>query len=154
VDEDEDEDEDADEDASDDSFSSLDSDIEAALLNLTISPIESRPTTRDPRILAAEQRSADYRASKKSSVRARPTALRAYYIWHDNTNLKPEEIAKICRDPPLKTNTVVSYILDAIVSEELPHDKGRLKSEVLHWLDQNAIVGGRYEVLAKSCENA
>jgi hypothetical protein len=136
-------------DESDDSFSSLDSDIETELLNLS-SPSTPTPP-RDPRIVTAEDKVTEYRTSRQV-VSAQPAALRAYYIWYNNTGLEPEAIAKMLRDPPLKTNTVVSYILDAIVNEKMPHDKRRLKSEVLPLLDQRVRVGNRYGALVRSCE--
>lgn len=81
---------------------------------------------------------------------ATPAALRAYYLWHTNDGLRPEPIAGLLRDPPLKVNTVVSYILDAITSERLPYDKARLGGEILPLLDAK-LVGGRYRYLARAC---
>ncbi|KAL3957611.1 hypothetical protein ACCO45_008189 [Purpureocillium lilacinum] len=108
------------------------------------------PKPRDARIAAAELRSREYRSSKQTPVSATPAALRAYYLWHANDGLRPEPIAGLLRDPPLKVNTVVSYILDAITSERLPYDKARLGGEILPLLDAK-LVGGRYRYLARAC---
>ncbi|TWU73751.1 hypothetical protein ED733_002088 [Metarhizium rileyi] len=138
--------------ASDDSFSSIGSVLEAELLNLPLDPI--KPLVRDPRILAAEERASEYRKSKKKSISAQPAALRAYFVWHSNVSLKPEAVARLLRDPPLKTNTVVSYILNVIVGEKMAFDKKRLKSEVLLLLDERARVGIKYGALVRSCESS
>ena len=107
---------------------------------------------RDPRIIAAEEKAKSYRETKRSTVSAGPAALRAYYIWHGNADLAPLAIGQLLRDPPLKTNTVVSYILDAIVKERMPYDKMRLKADVLPLLDQKVAVGSRYGALVRSCD--
>ncbi|KAK9437105.1 Ribonuclease H-like protein [Metarhizium brunneum] len=136
---------------SDGSFSSFGSELEAELLALPL--IAAKPPVRDARILVAEKKAAEYRKSKTSGVSAPLTSLRAYFVWHSNLDLNPEAVAQLLRDPPLKTNTVVSYILEAIVSEKMTYDKGRLKSEVLPLLDQRAMkVGSRYGALVRSCE--
>lgn len=136
---------------SDSSFSSFGSELETELLALPLIP--AKPPVRDARILVAEKKAAEYRKSKTSGVSAPPTSLRAYFVWHSNLDLNPEAVAQLLRDPPLKTNTVVSYILEAIVSEKMTYDKGRLKSEVLPLLDQSAMkVGSRYGALVRSCE--
>lgn len=134
---------------SDDSFSSLDSDIRTELLNMPLTPTEQ--PVRDSRVLAAEKKASEYRAAKVS-MSAQPAALRAYYIWYGNADLKPDDVAKILRDPPLKTNTVVSYILDAIVSEKMAYDRLRLKTEVLSLLDESVRVSSRYGELVRSCD--
>lgn len=90
---------------------------------------------RDARILAAEDAAWVYRTNKKTAVLARPSALRAYYIWHNNEDLQPNSIAKLLRDPPLQTNTIVSYILDCLVKEKLPYNSDRLRSELLEGSD-------------------
>ncbi|KHO01524.1 Ribonuclease H-like protein [Metarhizium album ARSEF 1941] len=125
--------------------------LEAELRNPPSTP--PQPPLRDARILAAEKRAAEYRTSKTSAVSAAPASLRAYFVWHSNADLNPEAIARLLRDPPLKTNTVVSYILDAIVSETMAYDKRRLKSEVLSLLDQSVMkAGSRYGALMTCCE--
>lgn len=136
---------------SDDSFSSLDSDIEAELLNMPL-PMPPPRKPRDPRVVAAEQKADEYRKSKKTPVSAQPAALRTYYMWHTNSDLNIKDIAAVLRDPPLKTNTVVSYILNAIVVEKMPYDKVRLKGEVFPLLDQRVKVGSRYGALVRNCD--
>ncbi|QPG96945.1 hypothetical protein C2857_005523 [Epichloe festucae Fl1] len=106
---------------------------------------------RDYRIMAAEEKVAQYRASK-NVVSVQPAALRAYHLWYDNLDLSPEAIARILRDPPLQTNTVVSYILDAIVVGKLPHDQERLRLELIPLLHQRRRMGPRYGALVRSCE--
>ncbi|KAM0287435.1 hypothetical protein ACHAQH_000386 [Verticillium albo-atrum] len=104
--------------------------------------------TLDARVLAAESRVATYRASK-ASMRTTPTSLRSYYLWHDNDGVGPEVVAEILRDPPLQTNTVVGYVLEAIKLENLPFDKKRLRNEVLHLLPKD-VMERRYPVILKT----
>ena len=61
-----------------------------------------------------------YRLTNKKTIRVAPTALRAYYVWYDNNDLDAESVAKLLRDPPLQTNTVVMYVLDALAVEKMP----------------------------------
>lgn len=111
-------------------------------------------TVRDARILAAEQKMVQYRTSKQTSICAAPSALRAYYIWHGNDDLNAESVAKILRDPPLQTSTVVTYILDAVTAEKLPYNKPKM-SEVLSLLHPTVLENrSRYQVLAKDCQAA
>ncbi|OHW91101.1 3'-5' exonuclease [Colletotrichum incanum] len=100
---------------------------------------------KDPRVVAADEQLAGYRAIIKT-LRATPSAVRSYYIWMNNADLTPDAIAKILRDPPLQTNTVVSYILEAIKLEKLPFDKKRLRNEILHLLPKE-VLQGRYKAL-------
>ncbi|GKT40713.1 white collar 1 protein [Colletotrichum spaethianum] len=100
---------------------------------------------KDPRVVAADEQLASYRATIKT-LRATPSAVRSYYIWMNNADLTPDAIAKILRDPPLQTNTVVSYILEAIKLEKLPFDKKRLRNEILHLLPKE-VLQGRYKAL-------
>ncbi|KAG6039157.1 hypothetical protein E4U41_003118 [Claviceps citrina] len=104
---------------------------------------------QDRRILAAEEKAAQYRASK-TFVFTRPACLRAYFLWHTNHDLGPEAIARLLRDPPLQTNTVLQYILDAISVEKLPYDKARLKLELLPLVHEKTKQT-RYRELVRSC---
>lgn len=106
--------------------------------------VKPAPQDRDSRITAAELELQEYRSQKQKHLNVSPSALRAYYIWHANADLTPESVAKLLRDPPLKTNTVVSYILDAIAQERLPFSKTRLRSEVLTFLAPNVQLGPKY----------
>lgn len=112
--------------------------------------VEQKP--KDDRILAAEAWLKTHRAIPSASKnRATPAALRAYHIWHANDDLDPVGIAKLLRDPPLKTTTVVSYILEAIKLEKLPFNKIRLRSEVLNLLPKE-ILSLRYKTMLKATE--
>ncbi|OLN84979.1 Werner syndrome ATP-dependent helicase [Colletotrichum chlorophyti] len=113
----------------------------------------SRPkrAARDTRITIADELVARYRASIKS-LRATPSAVRSYFIWMNNRDLNPEAIAKILREPPLQTNTVVSYILEAIKLEKLPYDKKRLRTEILDLLPEE-VLQGRYGALMREASH-
>ncbi|KAI1501105.1 hypothetical protein F5X99DRAFT_213259 [Biscogniauxia marginata] len=84
---------------------------------------------KDSRVEACEDRAAIFRASRPRT-RATFAALRAYYLWHCH-DLDPDSIARLLRDPPLKTSTVTKYILSAIKAEHLPLDEDRLHAEVV-----------------------
>ncbi|KAK2019552.1 exonuclease [Colletotrichum eremochloae] len=100
---------------------------------------------KDPRVAAADEQLVRYRATIRT-LRATPSAVRSYYIWRNNADLTPDAIAKILRDPPLQTNTVLSYILEAIKLEKLPFDKKRMRNEILHLLPKE-VLQGRYKAL-------
>ncbi|OHE95425.1 3'-5' exonuclease [Colletotrichum orchidophilum] len=104
-----------------------------------------RKRQKDARVVAADEKLASYRATIRY-LRASPSAVRSYYIWKDNDNLTPEAVAKVLRDPPLQTNTVVSYILEALKLEKLPFDKKRLRDEILYTLPKE-VLQGRYKAL-------
>lgn len=80
------------------------------------------------------------------------SALRAYYIWHSNADLKPEDIAKMLREPPLQTNTVVGYILSSVTAEALPYEKARVRDELLAALAPEALKSTKYQALMKECQ--
>ena len=102
----------------------------------------------------ADMQMQEYRSSKSGSVSIGPSALRAYYIWHSNEDLKPDDIAELLREPPLHTNTVVSYILDAVSGENMPYCKTRMKEELLSTLSATAMKLAKYQTLIKSCEDS
>ncbi|KAF4120498.1 Ribonuclease D [Geosmithia morbida] len=108
---------------------------------------------RDDRATAAHHRMQQYRSSKRGPVSTGPSALRAYYMWHDNAELDPQAIARILRDPPLQTHTVVSYILSAVIDEGLSYDKDRVKRELLSTLKPDVFKVSRYQALKESCES-
>ncbi|KAF4955540.1 hypothetical protein FGADI_4514 [Fusarium gaditjirri] len=111
-------------------------------------PSENNPhDTRDPRILAAEKHAQQYRSTTRRQSTPPLSSLRTYYMWYDNQDLPPEAVATLLRTPPLKTNTVVSYILDAIISEGLPFSKARLRTEVLVHLAPQSLASARYRAL-------
>lgn len=116
------------------------------------SPAPQKP--KDVRVLAAETWLKHHRSLPSNlKTRATPAALRAYHIWHANDDLDPQGIARLLRDPPLQTNTVVSYILEAIKVEKLPFKKARLRTEVLDLLPQE-ILSRRYTTLMNATEDA
>ncbi|KAF7543713.1 hypothetical protein G7Z17_g10524 [Cylindrodendrum hubeiense] len=108
---------------------------------------------RDSRVIAADIKLALYRSQKNNKLSVSPSALRTYYIWHTNDDLAPESIAKLLREPPLKTNTVVTYILDAIAFQKLPFSKERLRSEVLSFLSSNAFLQKKYKALMQDAQD-
>ncbi|RSM05736.1 hypothetical protein CDV31_009452 [Fusarium ambrosium] len=93
---------------------------------------------RDSRIIAAEMKAQDLRVKTKD-LRVPMSSMRTYFLWHDNKDLTPESIAKLLRTPPLQTNTIVSYIMDAIVVNDMPFSKPRLRNEVLVLLAPDAM---------------
>ncbi|ODA80451.1 hypothetical protein RJ55_03409 [Drechmeria coniospora] len=104
-------------------------------------PASPAAKPRDARITAAEIEMKRFRASKRTPIATTPSALRAYYVWRLNEDLGPEAVAKLLRDPPLQSNTVVSYILDAITAEKLPYDKKRLANEITSRLQPGPLTG-------------
>ncbi|KAJ4250863.1 hypothetical protein NW757_007063 [Fusarium falciforme] len=100
---------------------------------------QPQPQPKDLRIIAAEKKVQERRAAKDQIFKVTTSALRTYFLWHDNEDLPPESIAKLLRTPPLQTNTVVSYIMDAVVVDHMPFSKSRLRSEVLVLLAPDAM---------------
>lgn len=110
------------------------------------------PKQQDSRVAAADSWVAEYCASKTTVV-APTRTIRAYHIWHENSTLDPEGVAKLLREPPLKTNTVVGYILEAIRCEKLPFEKLRLRDEILNFLPKE-VLQGKYKRLAQAVEES
>ncbi len=106
---------------------------------------------KDQRILEAEKWLTVYRTAN-TKARSAPAALRAYRIWRENNDLDPVAIAKLLREPPLQTSTVVSYILETIKLDRLPYNKVRLRNEVLDLLPKE-ILEMRYRTLVKECSD-
>ncbi|OTA67414.1 ribonuclease H-like protein, partial [Hypoxylon sp. EC38] len=116
-------------------------DLQTTVTSAPSKPRSSSRTPRGPkdsRIEIAEDRVACYRAAHPS-CRVSLAQLRAYYMWHEQ-GLEPQLIAKLLRDPPLQTNTVVSYILTAVQLEKLPMDTERLWQEVGDQLSQGRLA--------------
>nr|XP_036578439.1 3'-5' exonuclease [Colletotrichum truncatum]KAF6785682.1 3'-5' exonuclease [Colletotrichum truncatum] len=133
-------------------FAGVDAEDESIAESLQKIPVVApKKFQKDPRVTAADDQVAGYRASV-SSLRAAPWNIRSYYIWKDNDDLNPEAIAKILREPPLQTMTVVNYILEAIRLEELPFDKERLKNEVLGLLPKEVLQGRYKTIMQKASE--
>ncbi|KAI0198983.1 ribonuclease H-like domain-containing protein [Astrocystis sublimbata] len=80
---------------------------------------------KNSRIEVADDRVASFRASHPQS-RSIASHLRAYFLWHIY-DLPPESVAQLLRDPPLKTITVVQYLLTVVQAEKLPVDHDRLR---------------------------
>ncbi|KAJ3532898.1 hypothetical protein NM208_g8228 [Fusarium decemcellulare] len=152
----------------DESDEVLDSDTEAGIeiepelensaIELPQSPVvipeEQSQNVRDSRLTAADLSVQQYRTQIQRRLKVAPSALRTYYIWYANEDLPPESVAKLLRNPPLKTNTVVSYILDAIACENLPFSKSRLKSEVLSLIAPDAFLRPKYQALVQEAQQA
>lgn len=117
------------------------------------SPANRKFAVQDPRIIAADIKAIEHRAMCQTGMaKTARSALRSYYIWHSNEDLDPESMANLLRDPPLKTLTVVCYILDSIVQEKVAYNKARLKGEVISLLDAKMLTGSKYKSLIKACE--
>lgn len=116
-------------------------------------PEKQAKATRDVRIVAAEDDAREYHDNTKN-VRVTVSTLRSYFLWYDNPSLTPEAIAALLRTPPLKTNTVVSYILDSIIAEKLPYSKERLRTEVISHLAPEARLATRYRGLVADSQES
>ncbi|KAI2621667.1 ribonuclease H-like protein [Hypoxylon sp. NC1633] len=113
-------------------------DLEAATApkaRSTTSKLPSGP--KDSRVEIAEDRVACYRAAHPGTHASVPQ-LRSYYMWHEQ-GLEPETIARLLRNPPLKTNTVIGYVLTAVQLEKLPVDKERLRHEIASSMTGSAL---------------
>ncbi|EPE10303.1 3 -5 exonuclease [Ophiostoma piceae UAMH 11346] len=104
----------------------------------------------DARLVASHQWMGQYRESKAAPVKATAACLRAYHLWHSNTDLDAEMIAAMLRDPPLKTTTVVGYVLSAVQLEKLPYDKSRCRAELMEQLPHKIRLS-KYRGLARIC---
>ncbi|KAK0720055.1 ribonuclease H-like domain-containing protein [Lasiosphaeris hirsuta] len=118
----------------------------------TSSKITSKQITKHPKIVEAEVLAAQQRARPSPGTKGRAPAhcLRAYYLWHENEDFGPEEIAALLRDPPLLTSTVVSYIVEAIRTEKLPFETTRAR-KLLDRVSKESLNSWRYRPLAKAC---
>ncbi|TRX96254.1 hypothetical protein FHL15_002978 [Xylaria flabelliformis] len=114
-------------------------------------PASIKPTPKTPerpkdsRVEVAEDRVASYRASHPQT-RSNVAQLRSYFLWHCY-DLSPAAIAQLVRDPPLKTVTVVAYILAVVQAEKLPVDHDRLR-EVTGLIPQSTLWA-RWPVVAR-----
>ncbi|KAF4343060.1 werner syndrome helicase [Fusarium beomiforme] len=144
-------------------------DVETELAALEIKPTQSAVMSktkaatpseskvydiRDPRIIAAEKQAREYRSMATRNSTPPLSSLRTYYMWYDNQDLTPEAVAALLRTPPLKTNTVVSYILDAIISQGLPYSRARLRTEVLVHLAPQSLLSARYRALVDESQES
>ena len=76
--------------------------------------------------------------------------LRAYHLWHEQ-RFDCKEVAALLRDPPLSTQTVASYVMQALNEENLPFEDGRVR-EPLGILPKS--VHGRYYRIVERIESA
>jgi hypothetical protein len=106
----------------------------------------------DPRVLAADRWVKQRHAAAKQPLGASTSALRAYHIWHNNKDLTLEAIGGLLRNPPLKTNTIVTNILNALVAEKLPYSRSRLQDEVLSLLAVDISKVWAWRSLAESSQ--
>ena len=107
-------------------------------------------TFTDARLVASHQWMDQYLESKAASVKTSAACLRAYHLWHSNADLDAETIAAMLRDPPLKTATVVGYVLNAVELEKLPYDKDRCRAELMEQLPHKTRLR-KYRSLAMVC---
>lgn len=90
----------------------------------------SSTTTQSTQLALADRWISTY---TKCSPKTGPATLRAYHLWHHQT-LTLQEVAQICRDPPLAITTVASYVMQAIKEEpglEFDRKRAREALEVL-----------------------
>jgi len=80
-------------------------------------------------------------AGSDIEAKAQHSQLKVYSLWHDG-NYSVEEIAELCRTPPLKLTTVVMHILEAIQLENLPYDDSRLAE--LRKRIPKSFINGKY----------
>ncbi|KAK5631187.1 hypothetical protein RRF57_006902 [Xylaria bambusicola] len=99
---------------------------------------------KDSRVEVAEDRVASYRTSHPQT-RSSFAQLRAYFLWHCY-DLPPITVAQLLRDPPLKTITVVQYIISVVQAEKLPVDRDRLR-EIASFIPESKLWG-RFPVVA------
>lgn len=112
----------------------------------------------DARVAAGDAWATRYQEDRKSQQLQRPvqasrSRLRAYHIWHANDALRPEDIARLLREPPLLTSTVANYILEAILFEKLPFERDRLREQVLSHVPEKVVMS-KYRTLAEECRAA
>ncbi|KAK5656302.1 hypothetical protein OQA88_4682 [Cercophora sp. LCS_1] len=115
-----------------------------------VAPKRKQTQPQDARVAEAELWAKQHCLEHKNAKTA-PYALRAYYLWHKNGDLVPEEIAVLLRDPPLATSTVVNYITNSIGADKLPFDKRRLREEVLEKFPKTLLGRGRLKDLVRAC---
>ncbi|KAJ6781944.1 hypothetical protein PWT90_04102 [Aphanocladium album] len=136
-------------DSGSDEFS--DGSIEEVMQELVEAEVANQAAARDLIIAAGETKVAQRRASRPGGrLSVSPSALRTFYIWQANADLTPADVARLLRDPPLQTGTVIGYILDAIRAEKLTFPKDRLQREVLSLLNPT-LASGKYRSIVKQC---
>ncbi|KAL1793341.1 hypothetical protein ACET3X_008323 [Alternaria dauci] len=84
-----------------------------------------------------------------SRIRATVTHLRAYHMWHYQ-KLAVDRMTQILRDPPLSSNTVGNYILQAVTLEGLEYETESLRG-VLSMMP-SGMQKGRWRALAEEVD--
>jgi hypothetical protein len=84
-----------------------------------------------------------------SRIRATVTHLRAYHMWYYQ-KLSIDRMTQILRDPPLSSNTVASYILQAITLERLEYEKESLRDVLM--VMPSGVRKGRWRALAEEVD--
>lgn len=92
---------------------------------------------RDPRITEAELLTREFRRSHPKTPVA-SDRMRAFYVWRENAELGPADVGAL-HDPPLETETVLSYILEAALRTDVSFDRRRMRREVL-WPLEEALL--------------
>ena len=116
-------------------------------------PVHARPPkkaeisqqTLKPEIEAAIEWVALWRSRQpiSSKAKAYPAALKAYALWHVQ-GCDCTAAAALLRDPPLKETSVATYILDAIILENLPYDPEKVSDVTLNLPDILRAKSRRY----------
>ena len=104
----------------------------------------SQPTLK-PEVEAANEWIALWRSRQPidSKAKAYPAALKAYALWHVQ-GCDCTTAAALLRDPPLKQTSVATYILDAIMLENLPYDPEKVSDVTLNLPDVLRTKSRRY----------
>ena len=84
-----------------------------------------------------------------SRIRATVTHLRAYHMWYYQ-KLSIDRTTQILRDPPLSSNTVASYILQAITLERLEYEQESLRDVLM--VMPSGVRKGRWRALAEEVD--
>ncbi|KAG9196355.1 hypothetical protein G6011_01476 [Alternaria panax] len=84
-----------------------------------------------------------------SRIRATVTHLRAYHMWY-HQKLPVEKMTHVLRDPPLSSNTVANYILQAVTLERLEYERDSLKDVLLAL--PSGMRQGRWRALANEVD--
>ena len=113
---------------------------------------KSTSTPASPEVSAANAWVNQYTHSRMpqpapGKTSAKPAELRAYALWHGQT-LEVPRIASLLRDPPLQKSTVVSYIIRAVVFDDLPYEPERIAGVEQHGMAYG-ISSARWERLKK-----
>lgn len=107
------------------------------------------PIPSSPEAATAENWLTAYRSQPLNQMTT-PANLRAYHLWHYQQKSVPE-IAAMLRETPLSTQTVASYVMQALKEAKLPFDSERM-TEVLELLPSS--VRWRYSSVLRRAERS